>query len=80
MEKNKIVMVGTPSDKTSIIYDILKKYFKSIEYIYIDLDNKIDGTKPSSIVIDDMQNSTILLVNNLKKREDDATLKVAGTN
>ena len=80
MEKNKIVMVGTPSGKTSIIYDNLKKYCKNSEIVNIDLDNKINGVRPSFIVIDDMQNSTIMLVKNLRKREDDATLKVAGTN
>lgn len=52
MENSKIVMVGTPSGRRNIIYDILKKYYKSIEYIYIDLDNKINGYSADLIEID----------------------------
>lgn len=77
MEKSRIIIVGTPSSKTNIIYDILKEYFKSIEYIYFDLDNKINGIKPNFIEIDSITCNSCI---NCKKKRYDATLKIAGTN
>ena len=128
MEKSRIVIIVTPSGITNIIYDNFKKYFKNIEIVKVDLDNKINGTKPSLIYMDDMSyNDTINTLgkskvcgdckdfgelsygqmcdlkgkrfgcttsfleekhgnkntpacSEFKKREDDATLKVADTN
>lgn len=77
MENSRIVIVGTPSGRTNIIYDILKEYYKSIEYIYIDLDDKINGYNADIIEIDSITcNSSV----NSKQKRVDATLKIAGTN
>ena len=54
MEKNKIIIVSTPSSKESEFSKEFKKYFKNIEIKEIKLDEIINGYNADIIEIDSM--------------------------
>ena len=55
MEKNKIIMVSTPSSRRHLYYDFVRKHFPQIEIVDKKIEEKINGNKISFIAYDEIE-------------------------
>lgn len=55
MEKNKIIMVSTPSSRRNLYYDFFRKHFPQIEIVDKKIEEKINGNKISFIAYDEIE-------------------------
>lgn len=55
MEKNKILMVSTPSSRRHLYYDFVRKHFPQIEIVDKKIEEKINGNKISFIAYDEIE-------------------------